>query len=131
MCKALVSIIMCFYPFLCSAHKCAHFFFYINWTKPTPFSPNRSVCWDLNLYCHSLFTPFIPHTLGPLDLVTYREVALFTMNRGKYCYFKIYNERKMLCWGIGRGFIIQMTIKQSETFLKWFGSIGPKSGGKG
>ena len=44
----------------------------------------------------------------------------------------ICNERKMSCWGIGRGFIIQMTIiVQSEIFIKRFGSIGPFSGGKG
>ena len=38
----------------------------------------------------------------------------------------------MICWGIERGFIVQMAIvKQREAFLKRFGSIGPTSGGKG
>ena len=38
----------------------------------------------------------------------------------------------MVCWGIERGFIIQMAIiKQCDMFLKWFGSIGSTSGGKG
>ena len=38
----------------------------------------------------------------------------------------------MVCWGIERDFIIQTTIiKQTETFLKGFGSNGPTSGGKG
>ena len=50
----------------------------------------------------------------------------------------IYNhmyEKKMVCWRIERGFIIQMAIiKQSETFLKQVGTvgfIGLTSGGKG
>ena len=47
-------------------------------------------------------------------------------------FITICNERKMVCRGIERGFIIQMAIKkQSKTFLKQFGSIGPTSGGKG
>ena len=38
----------------------------------------------------------------------------------------------MVCWGIERGFIIQMAIiKQNKTFLERFGSIGPMKGGKG
>ena len=38
----------------------------------------------------------------------------------------------MVCWGIERNFIIQIAIiKQSETILMRFGSIGPTSGGKG
>ena len=34
----------------------------------------------------------------------------------------------MICWGIGRGFIMQLTITK-HTLLKGFGSIGPTSGG--
>ena len=38
----------------------------------------------------------------------------------------------MVSWEIERDFIIQITIvKQSEKFLKGFGSIGPTSSGKG
>ena len=102
--------------------------------------------------------PFTPH-VGPLNLVTCKEAApTFTGYTGPLdrprdlttqkvrvankhhkksnfvisWFITICNERKMVCWGAERRFIVQMAIiKQSETFWKLFGFIGLTSGGKG
>ena len=110
----------------------------------------------LNLYHHSLSTPYyatrgsfgpgnikkkprlITGYTSPLDPwrdLTTQKVRVANENHEKsniaisWLLFAC-NGRKMVCWGIERVFIIHMTIiKQSETFLKRFESIGPTSGG--
>ena len=78
--------------------------------------------------------------MGPLDLrqdLTTQKVRVANKNHEKSnivisWFITKCDERKMVCWGIKRGYIIQMAlIKQSEAFFKQFGSIGPTSGGKG